>query len=203
MQPANDARLKAFYQDKTILVTGGIGSIGGEIVAQILTYQPKQLRILDTRETEIFNLQNTLKHHPNIRFLVGDVRDKDRMIHACKGVDIMFHAAALKHVGSCEYNPAEAVKTNVLGTQNAIDAALANNVDRFIMISTDKAVSPTTTMGATKLVAERLTLNAHLSSPHTKFSCVRFGNVLNSRGSVIPLFVEQILKKQPITITHP
>ncbi|MFH1916026.1 MAG: polysaccharide biosynthesis protein [Nanoarchaeota archaeon] len=194
--------INEFYKNKTILVTGGVGYIGSALVKQLLQFQPHQIRIFDNRETELFHSQHLLKEHHNVRYLVGDVRDKERVMYAAAGCDIVFHAAALKHVPSCEYNPSDAVKTNILGTQNVIEAAMSQSVKKVIFISTDKAVNPTNTMGATKLVAERLMLNAQVSSPITKFSCVRFGNVLNSRGSVIPLFESYIVSKQPIPLTH-
>lgn len=194
---------QSYYTGKTILVTGGVGSIGSELVQQLLKLNPHQIRILDNRETEIFHMQHLLREHHNIRYLVGDVRDRERLERAATGANIIFHTAALKHVPSCEYNPSDAVKTNILGTQNVIDAAISQKVEKVIFISTDKAVNPSNTMGATKLVAERLMLNAQISSPHTKFASVRFGNVLNSRGSVIPLFINYIENKKPIPLTHP
>ena len=141
----------------------------------------------------------------NVRFLIGDVRDKDRLDRAFEDIDIVFHAAAMKHVPACEYNPFEAVKTNVLGTQNVIDAALDNDVGKVIAISTDKAASPINTMGATKLLAEKLIIDANFYKGHRKtvFSCVRFGNVMGSRGSVIPLFEKQIRNGGPVTVTDP
>ena len=142
---------------------------------------------------------------PDKRFLIGDIRDKERVLLAMEDIDIVYHAAALKHVPLCEYNPFEAIKTNVLGTQNVIEAALKSGVDRVISISTDKAVNPANTMGATKLLAEKLIIDANegKGSKPTIFSSVRFGNVSFSRGSVIPLFEEQIRQKKPITITNP
>lgn len=192
-----------FFEGKKILVTGGVGSIGREIVKKILEYDPKVIRVLDNNETGLFDLQNAL-HSEKIRLLVGDLRDKERLKIAIEGIDIVIHAAALKHVPLCEFNPFEAVKTNVIGTQNMIDVAREENVEKFITISTDKAVDPVNVMGATKLLAERLTISANLykGDKRTTFSCVRFGNVLFSRGSVIPVFLEQI-KKGYIEITDP
>ncbi len=192
------------YKDKTILVTGGAGSIGSELVRRLLQMDPKAVRVLDNNETGLFDLEQELKSE-KMRPFVGDVRDKDRLKRAFEGVDIVFHAAALKHVPLCEFNPIDAVKTNVAGTQNVLDAALDEEVDRVIFISTDKAVNPTNVMGATKLLAERLTISANYykGSRKTKLSCVRFGNVLGSRGSVVPLFKKQILNGEPITITDP
>ena len=141
--------MKKIFENKIILITGGCGSIGSEIVKQLLTFNPKQVRIFDNRETELFNMQHELINHKNLRFLVGDIRDKDRIALAMENVDFVFHSAALKHVPSCEYNPFEAVKTNVNGTQNVVDAALANSVSKVINISTDKVTNTISTMGAT------------------------------------------------------
>ncbi|PAF29519.1 UDP-N-acetylglucosamine 4,6-dehydratase family protein [Paenibacillus sp. 7516] len=192
------------FQNKVILVTGGTGSIGSEIVRQLLLYQPKAIRIFSRDESKQFLMQHELKEYSNIRYLIGDIRDKQRLSYAMEGVDYIFHAAALKHVPACEYNPMEAVKTNVIGVQNLIEAALENNVKKVISISTDKVVNPTNTMGATKLLSERLVSAANLykGDKATIFSCVRFGNVMGSRGSVIPLFREQIEQGRTLTITH-
>jgi len=193
------------FKDKNILVTGGTGSIGSEIVRKALHYKPNVLRVFSNDEAELFNLEQELGNYPNVRFLVGDVRDKERLQRAVEGVDFVFHAAALKHVPLCEYNPFEAVKTNVLGTQNVIEAAMEEEVEKLITISTDKAVNPVNVMGATKLLAERLTVSANYygGARKTAFSCVRFGNVLDSRGSVVPLFQTQIGKGGPVTLTDP
>jgi len=196
--------MKEFYKNKTILVTGGCGSIGSEIVKKLLKYEPWSIRILDNNETGIFDLQKELNTR-KIRPLVGDVRDSKRLKKAVENVDIVFHTAALKHVPLCEYNPFEAVKTNILGTENIIDASLEEEVGKLIFISTDKAVNPTNVMGATKLLAERFTVSSNYFKglKKTALSCVRFGNVLNSRGSVIPLFKKQISKGGPVTVTNP
>ncbi len=195
---------ESYYLGKTVLVTGGVGSIGNFLVRELLKYDPKSIRIFDNNETGLFDLEQDLENG-KIRSFIGDIRDKDRLTMAMEGVDIVFHAAALKHVPLCEFNPFDAVKTNVVGTQNVLDAAFAQNVQKVITISTDKAVNPSNVMGATKLLAERLTISANNYRGHKKtvFSCVRFGNVLNSRGSVVPLFVKQIQKGGPITVTHP
>jgi len=195
-------KLEGFYKDKVILVTGGAGSIGSEIVTKVLNYRPKAVRVLDNNETGLFDLEQEMESE-ELRPLVGDVRDEERLRRAVEGVDIVFHAAALKHVPLCEYNPFEAVKVNVLGTQNVIEAAMEEEVEKLIVISTDKAVNPINVMGATKLLAERLTTSANYykGARETAFSCVRFGNVLDSRGSVIPLFKQQIQKGGPVTIT--
>jgi FlaA1/EpsC-like NDP-sugar epimerase len=194
--------ITSFYQNKTILITGGVGSIGSEIVRSILVYNPEAVRVLDSNETGLFDLEQELQSE-KIRPFVGDVKDKERLRRAIEDVDIVFHAAALKHVPLCEYNPFEAAKTNVLGTQNLIDVAMDEEVGKLITISTDKAVNPVNVMGATKLLAERLTVSANFykGERKTAFSCVRFGNVLDTRGSVIPLFRKQIQNGGPLTVT--
>ncbi len=196
--------MESFYKDKVILVTGGTGSIGSEIVKKLLELDPKAIRVLDNNETSLFELEQEL-NSDKIRTFMGDIRDKERLMRAFEGADVVFHAGALKHVPLCEYNPFDAVKTNVIGTQNVLNAALDQNVNKVIVISTDKAVNPINVMGATKLLAERLTISANNYTGHknTVFSCVRFGNVLDSRGSVVPLFKNQIKKGGPVTITSP
>ncbi len=197
---------KSEFEGKKILVTGGVGSIGKEIVKQLLSFNPDAIRVLDTNETGLFEFQQELlPQKTHVTFLLGDVRDKERMNRALENIDVVFHAAALKHVPLCEYNPFEAIKTNVMGTQNVIDACLNNNVKKMVFISTDKAVSPTNVMGASKLLGERLTIagNYYKGARRTNFFCVRFGNVLASRGSVVPLFYEQIKKGGPVTVTDP
>jgi FlaA1/EpsC-like NDP-sugar epimerase len=193
------------FRDKNILVTGGAGSVGRMIVRELLKRDPKVIRILDIDETRESFIQNKLKQYNNIRFLIGDIRDKDRLLRAMEDIDIVFHTASYKHVLSCEYNPFEAIKTNVIGTQNLIDAAIAANVEKFVFTSSDKAVNPTNVMGTTKLLSEKLVTaaNSYKGPKKTVFFSVRFGNVLGSRGSVVHLFKEQIQKNQAITITDP
>ena len=168
-----------------------------------MQYEPKVVRVFSNDEDGLFNLEQELRSYSNVRYLVGDVRDEERLRMAVENMDLLFHAAALKHVPFCEYNPFEAVKTNVIGTQNVIEVARREGVEKLISISTDKAVNPVNVMGATKLLCERLTVSANKYSRQTKFSCVRFGNVLDSRGSVVPLFKEQIRRGGPVTITDP
>jgi FlaA1/EpsC-like NDP-sugar epimerase len=193
--------LEDFFKDKDVLVTGGCGSIGSALVERLLRYDVKRVRVLDHNESGQFHLQERLKQYEKLRTLIGDTRDEKRLRWAMQGVDIIFHAAALKHVPLCEYNPSEAVSTNVYGTQNLINVARDEKVDKFISISTDKAVNPINTMGATKLLSEKLVLNGSIGDVKTVFSCVRFGNVLNTDGSVIPIFEEQIKNGGPVTVT--
>ncbi len=197
--------MKEQLKGKTVLVTGGTGSIGSEIVRKLIECDVKQVRVFSRDETKQFELAHRLHGDPHIRFLIGDVRDKERLQIAMEGVDVVFHAAALKHVVSCELNPFEAVKTNVQGTQNVISCALANDVEKVISISTDKAADPTNVMGCAKLLAEKLILASYFykGKKKTKFCSVRFGNVLGSRGSVIPLFISQIKEGVPVTVTDP
>ena len=193
------------FKGKRILVTGGTGSIGSTIVRGLLKYQPRQIRVFSRDETKQFELAHKIGFPAPVNFLIGDVRDKERLNMAMENIDIVFHTAALKHVPACEKNPFEAVKTNVQGAQNVIKCAFANNVDKVIAISTDKATDPSGVMGCTKLLAEKLILASFLykGDKRTKFCCVRFGNVLGSRGSVVPLFLDQLKQGKPITITDP
>lgn len=194
------------FQNKRILVTGGTGSIGSLIVKELLPYDPYQIRVFSRDETKQFELRHDLRaSEGKVTFLIGDIRDKERLSMAMENIDIVFHAAALKHVVSCETNPFEAVKTNVHGTQNIIDCAFANNVEKVVGISTDKATDPTNVMGCTKLLAEKMMLATHFYKGHkrTKFCFVRFGNVLGTRGSVVPLFIKQVKAGGPVTISDP
>ena len=195
-----------FITNKKILITGGTGSLGRELVLKVLQHNPEVIRIFDVDETEQFDFQQELRgHESTVRFLLGDVRDKERLNRATEDIDIIFHTAALKHVMACEYNPFEAVKTNVIGMQNVIEAAINNNVGKIIFTSSDKAVNPSNTMGTTKLLAEKLmtAANYYKGTRNCVFSSVRFGNVMGSRGSVIPLFNKQIMAGGPVTITDP
>ncbi len=189
-------------ENKTILITGGTGSFGQKFTEIILKeHNPKAVRIYDHDELSEVEMERKF-NDPRLRFFIGDVRDKSRLHRAMNGVDIVVHAAALKHVPICEYNPIEAVKTNIDGAVNVIDAAIDNSVEKVIAISTDKAVHPVNLYGATKMVAEKLFVqgNSYTGERKTRFSCVRYGNVLGSSGSVIPLFLEQE-KNGEITIT--
>ena len=194
--------MSSYLKGKSILVTGGTGSIGSSLVREAIAAGPKVIRVFDNNESGLFEMGQALDS-PLFRPLVGDVRDKDRLRRASEGTDVILHAAALKHVPLSEYNPFEAIKTNVIGTQNVIEVALENEVEKLITISTDKAVDPLNVMGATKLLAERLTISAnnYKGDRKTVFACTRFGNVLGSRGSVMPTFIEQVKHGGPVTVT--
>lgn len=194
------------FRNKKILVTGGTGSIGSEIVRQLLTYKPKTVRIFARGEHAHHKFRQELGlDQITPRFIVGDVRDKDRLRLAMEDIDIVFHAAAMKHVDICDNDPFEAVATNILGTQNVINVAREYNVGKVIAISTDKAVNPEGVLGASKLMAEKLILNSfyYKGKNHIKFTCVRFGNVLGSNGSILPLLKRQIMVKNHVTMTDP
>jgi UDP-N-acetylglucosamine 4,6-dehydratase len=193
------------WKDSVVLVTGGTGSFGKAFAKFVLEQlQPRRLIIFSRDELKQHDMRVGGLDHPNIRYFIGDVRDADRLRRALNGVDFVVHAAALKQVPACEYNPIEAVLTNVMGSRNVIDAAIDLKVKKVVFISTDKAVNPVNLYGATKLVAEKLTVqaNAYAGAGPTRFSCVRYGNVIGSRGSVIPLFMEQ-KKSGKITVTDP
>ncbi len=194
---------RQFFKDKKILIIGGTGTVGTGLVKALLGMDVKAIRVLSRDEYKQYIMMQEMSGIKNIRFLIGDVRDKERIERAMEDINIVFHIAAMKHVPSCEYNPMEAVKTNVIGTQNVITAAINNNVEKVILTSTDKTISPTNTYGATKLLAERLIVSANYykGTCNTVFSAVRFGNVMGSRGSVIPLFKKQILESKEITVT--
>ena len=180
--------------DTSILVTGGTGSFGKAFIREVLKkYNPKRLIIFSRDELKQHDMQKEGYDDKRLRYFIGDVRDRNRLYRAMHGVDIVVHAAALKHVPACEYNPFEAVQTNILGAQNIIDAAIDAGVKKVVALSTDKAVNPVNLYGATKLVAEKVFVqgNAYSGEGGTRFSCVRYGNVVGSRGSVIPLFLKQ------------
>ena len=188
---------------KTILLTGGTGSFGNKFTKIALSqYDPEAIRIFSRGEMKQHKMRNKFDNNEKLRFFIGNVRNKERLKRAMDGVDIVIHAAAIKQVPACEYNPIEAIRTNVDGAANVIDAAIDRNVDRVIALSTDKAVHPVNLYGATKLVAEKLFVqgNSYTGEQETAFSCVRYGNVVGSRGSVIPVFQEQ-KKNGKITIT--
>lgn len=192
-------------KDKVVFVTGGTGSWGHELVRQMLAAprRPKEIRIYSRGEHKQVAMRQEFGNDPLLKFIIGDIRDKDILGLAMKGSDIVFHLAALKHVPVCEENPWESVLTNVYGTQNVIECAIANKVDKVVDISTDKAVDPFNVYGATKAVGEKLIINANQNYvTDTKFVCIRGGNVMGTNGSVIPLFKEQLSKRNEITVTN-
>jgi len=184
----------------TILVTGGTGSFGNRVAAQLARFGPKQLRIYSRDEKKQWEMQRSF---PNFRYIIGDVRDPARLADAMRGVDFVFHAAALKQVPSCESYPWEAVKTNTIGSQNVCAAAAAAGVRTVVALSTDKAVKPVNAMGISKAMMEKIVCSQNLFESKTVFCCVRYGNVMGSRGSVIPLFRELIARGQPLPVTVP
>ena len=194
------------FEGKKILITGGTGSLGTALTQRLLDSKVDTIRIFSRNESKQVEMESKFTDE-RIRFLLGDVRDYERLLMATEDIDYVFHAAALKHVPKIEYNPFEAIKTNVIGSQNVIDACLKSNVKKVIAIGTDKAVSPLNTYGATKLLMEKLFVSAnnYLNSQKydTKFIALRYGNVLGSSGSVIPKFIEQLRSKNKITITNP
>ena len=204
------------FKNQTILITGGTGSIGSAIVKELLKFNCKTIRVLGSDENGLHNLSLDLASSLNknfiesmikdkIRYFYGDITDLNRMISATEGVDYIIHAAALKHVPICEYNPFEATKTNVIGTENMIKASFYHkNIKKFILISTDKVVNPTTVLGITKLLAEKIVINSNLNKGYRKIklSVVRFGNVIGTRGSVLPKFITQLKKNENITLTN-
>ena len=192
-------------KDKTILITGGTGSLGNALTRYLLNFtQARKLIIFSRDELKQFEMSQAFHHDSRLRFFLGDVRDKDRLYRAFDGVDYVIHAAALKQVPSCEYNPFEAVKTNVLGAQNVIEAAIDRGVDKVMAISTDKAAQPLNLYGVTKACMEKLFIQAAAYSPKggTKFSVARYGNVVGSRGSVVPFF-RSLSHTGKLPITHP
>ena len=185
----------SIFANKTILITGGTGSFGNKFAEIILnSHKPKKVIIYSRDELKQYEMQQRFRKHKNIRFFIGDVRDKDRLSMALHGVDFILHAAALKQVPAMEYNPAEAIKTNTIGAMNVIDTAIGHNIKKVIALSTDKACNPINLYGATKLCADKLFIagNAYSGSTNTRFSVVRYGNVAGSRGSVVPFFRQKI-----------
>ena len=182
------------WKNKTVLVTGGTGSFGKAFIRILLEEeQPEKVIVFSRDELKQHEMRAAGFDHPNIRYFIGDIRDLERMKRAMYGVDVVVHAAALKQVPACEYNPMEAIKTNILGSSNVVEAALEAGVEKVMALSTDKAVNPVNLYGATKLAAEKLTVqsNAYSGDRPTRFSCVRYGNVVGSRGSVVPVFLRQ------------
>ncbi|MBW5447393.1 SDR family NAD(P)-dependent oxidoreductase [Cohnella sp. CFH 77786] len=188
------------FEGRRILVTGGTGSWGYELVRQLLPQMPAEVVVYSRNESAQVAMSRVFED-PRLTYCIGDVRDREAMMKACEGIDIVFHLAALKHVPVCEEQPYEALKTNVIGTQNVIEAAIENKVKRVINISTDKAANPSNFYGMTKAIGEKLVVYANLLRSETKFVCVRGGNVLGTNGSVIHLFLNQIRDGKPVRIT--
>jgi FlaA1/EpsC-like NDP-sugar epimerase len=191
--------------NKNILITGGTGSFGHQMVKELMLYKPRTVRIFSRDEDKQHNMKMELVKEPifkKMEFIIGDVRDYDRLYTVAKDIDIIFHAAALKHVPAVESHPYEAVKTNIVGAYNVVKAAVARNVKNVVAISTDKAVKPVNAMGMTKALQEKIILSDDLSKDRTKFCCVRYGNVIGSRGSVIPLWNAKIEQNKPLPVTH-
>lgn len=182
------------WKDKVVLITGGTGSFGQQCVRILRDdFVPEKIIVFSRDELKQHQMRSTGFDQPNMRYFIGDVRDRDRLLRAMHGVDVVVHAAALKQVPACEYNPMEAVKTNIMGTSNVVEAALDAGVEKVVVLSTDKAVNPVNLYGATKLAGEKLTVhsNAYAAGSSTRYSCVRYGNVVGSRGSVVPVFLKQ------------
>ncbi|SEH08285.1 polysaccharide biosynthesis protein [Candidatus Venteria ishoeyi] len=196
-----------FFSEKVVLVTGCCGTVGSELVKQLIDeYKVERLIGIDNNESDLFFQKQYYNNYANVEFYIADIRDRDRLLHLFFDVDIIFHAAALKHVALCEHSPFEAVQTNIIGVRNVIDAASDCNVERVIFTSSDKAVNSSNVMGTSKLMGERLMTAASSSKKHkggkrTIFASTRFGNVLGSRGSVIPIFYEQIKCSDSLTLT--
>lgn len=190
------------FRGARILITGGTGSWGNELTKQLLEFDPAQIIIYSRSELHQVNMERRF-NEKRLKFVIGDVQDSEGLIHASKGVDYIFHLAALKHVPVCEDNPYEAIKTNIQGTRNVILAAKANDVKKVIDVSTDKAVDPLNLYGMTKAVGERLITQANQEPSNTQFVCIRGGNVLGTNGSVVPFFVEQIKNFKRIRVTDP
>ena len=190
------------FKDKIFLITGGTGSFGSAVLEKFLSSEVSEIRIFSRDEKKQHDMRIAF-NNPKIKFFIGDVRDKESIISAIQGVDYVFHAAALKQVPSCEFFPLEAVKTNVLGTENVLSAAIENNVKKVICLSTDKAVYPINAMGASKAMMEKVFVSKSRTSNSTVICGTRYGNVMASRGSVIPLFYNQIKTGTDITVTDP
>lgn len=193
------------WTEEVVLITGGTGSFGKKFLDIMLRdFHPKKIIVFSRDELKQHEMHTGGFNHPSLRYFIGDVRDVDRLRRAMNGVTMVVHAAALKQVPACEYNPFEAIMTNIMGAKNVIDAAIDRGVKKVIALSTDKAVNPVNLYGATKLAAEKLFIqsNAYAGTGGTRFSCVRYGNVVGSRGSVIPLFLKQ-LQNGCLTITDP
>jgi FlaA1/EpsC-like NDP-sugar epimerase len=193
----------SIFNDARILITGGTGSIGLELTKALLRHKPRSICLFSNDENSLFEARMIFSKYPEVIYKLGDVRDIKSVERVIKDYDFVFHAAALKHVTFCEENPYEAISTNILGTQNMIDCAIKYGIEKFVFVSTDKAVNPISVMGATKLLGEKLVISASKLTNKPIFSIVRFGNVLASRGSVVLIFERQVKEGGPITVTDP
>jgi UDP-N-acetylglucosamine 4,6-dehydratase/5-epimerase len=193
---------KLVFDNKALLITGGTGSFGNAVLGRFLQSDLREIRIFSRDEKKQDDMRKRY-NDPKLKFYIGDVRDCQSILGAVRGVDYIYHAAALKQVPSCEFHPMEAVKTNVLGTENVLEAAITSGVKRVVCLSTDKAVYPINAMGISKAMMEKVIVAKSRGSESTVICCTRYGNVMASRGSVIPLFIEQIRAGKPITITDP
>ena len=190
------------FKNKTLLITGGTGSFGNAVLRKFLSTDIKEIRIFSRDELKQDNMRKKYDNE-KLKFYIGDVRDKNSINDAMRGVDFVFHAAALKQVPSCEFYPMQAVKTNVVGTENVLNSAIYSGVEKIIALSTDKAVYPINAMGISKAMMERVVVSAGRNVKNTIIACTRYGNVMASRGSVIPLFINQIKQGKPVTLTDP
>ncbi len=190
------------FKDKTLLITGGTGSFGNAVLRRFLDSNLSEIRIFSRDEKKQDDMRKKY-NSPKLKFYIGDVRDYQSVLNVVRGVDFIYHAAALKQVPSCEFHPLEAVKTNVLGTENVLEAAITCGIERVVVLSTDKAVYPINAMGISKAMMEKVVVAKSRNSINTVINVTRYGNVMCSRGSVIPLFTQQIRAGQPITITDP
>jgi UDP-N-acetylglucosamine 4,6-dehydratase/5-epimerase len=190
------------FKDKTLMITGGTGSFGNAVLRRFLDSDIGEIRIFSRDEKKQDDMRKSYAH-PKLKFYIGDVRDRQSVVDAMHGVDYVYHAAALKQVPSCEFHPMEAVRTNVLGTENVLEASLREGVERVVCLSTDKAVYPINAMGISKAMMEKVAVAKARNSARTVICVTRYGNVMASRGSVIPLFVEQIQAGRPLTVTDP
>ena len=193
-----------FLKNKNVAIIGCCGTVGSELINQlVLRHNPKSILGIDNNESKLFLQGLEFQKHENLSLTLTDIRHQEGLIENLRNIDIVFHAAALKHVALCEQSPREAVQTNIIGVQNLITAATINKVEKVILTSSDKAVNPTNVMGASKLMGERLFVAANAASTKTHFCATRFGNVIGSRGSVVPIFFDQIMRGGPVTLTSP
>jgi FlaA1/EpsC-like NDP-sugar epimerase len=201
---ANDISPENFFQNSTVLITGACGTVGRNLALKLIQYNLGALHLLDLDDTKLTVLNDELEEYNNVKLILGDIREKERIFRALKGVDFAFHCAALKHVAIGEQNPHEVVLTNLIGTHNIVEASLRNKVKKVVFTSSDKAVNPVSTMGASKLLGEKIITAAHHNRDDqpTVFACIRFGNILGSRGDIICRFKKRIEKNVPLSVTN-